>query len=103
MSGASANEEPPLDSIVGRVRRLWRSLVPTRPWPIHRSAAIVLVAALALPNELVTVSFGDLWPAGPPLLYPVLAAARSADLLLFDASGPVKRFLMRRMIFGART
>jgi 2-octaprenyl-6-methoxyphenol hydroxylase len=34
---------------------------------------------------------------------PVLAAARSAGLLLFDASGPVKRFLMRRMIFGART
>jgi 2-octaprenyl-6-methoxyphenol hydroxylase len=34
---------------------------------------------------------------------PVLAAARSAGLFLFDASGPAKRFLMRRMIFGSRT
>ena len=33
---------------------------------------------------------------------PVLAAARSAGLFLFDASGPAKRFLMRRMIFGSR-
>jgi 2-octaprenyl-6-methoxyphenol hydroxylase len=33
---------------------------------------------------------------------PVLGAARSVGLFLFDASGPVKRFLMRRMIFGSR-
>jgi 2-octaprenyl-6-methoxyphenol hydroxylase len=33
---------------------------------------------------------------------PVLAMARSAGLFLFDASGPAKRFLMRRMIFGSR-
>jgi 2-octaprenyl-6-methoxyphenol hydroxylase len=34
---------------------------------------------------------------------PLLAFARSAGLLLFDASGPAKRFLMRRMIFGTRS
>ncbi len=34
---------------------------------------------------------------------PLLAAGRSAGLFLFDASGLPKRFLMRRMIFGART
>jgi 2-octaprenyl-6-methoxyphenol hydroxylase len=33
---------------------------------------------------------------------PLLAAARSGGLFLFDASGPAKRFLMRRMIFGSR-
>ena len=33
---------------------------------------------------------------------PVLAAGRSAGLFLLDALGPAKRFLMRRMIFGAR-
>jgi 2-octaprenyl-6-methoxyphenol hydroxylase len=33
---------------------------------------------------------------------PVLGIARSAGLFLFDASGPAKRFLMRRMIFGSR-
>jgi 2-octaprenyl-6-methoxyphenol hydroxylase len=34
---------------------------------------------------------------------PLLGAARSAGLVLFDASGPAKRFLMRRMIFGSRS
>ena len=33
---------------------------------------------------------------------PLLATARSIGLFLFDASGPAKRFLMRRMIFGNR-
>ena len=33
---------------------------------------------------------------------PVLGAARSVGLFLLDASGPAKRFLMRRMIFGSR-
>ncbi|MPZ44895.1 MAG: NAD(P)-binding protein [Betaproteobacteria bacterium] len=33
---------------------------------------------------------------------PVLGSARSAGLFLLDASGPAKRFLMRRMIFGSR-
>src|SRR5690606_10997362 len=34
---------------------------------------------------------------------PRLGAARGAGLLLLDASGQAKRFLMRRMIFGTRT
>jgi 2-octaprenyl-6-methoxyphenol hydroxylase len=33
---------------------------------------------------------------------PVLAAGRSAGLAVFDAAPSLKRFLMRRMIFGAR-
>jgi 2-octaprenyl-6-methoxyphenol hydroxylase len=33
---------------------------------------------------------------------PVLGVARSAGLFLLDTSGPAKRFLMRRMIFGSR-
>jgi 2-octaprenyl-6-methoxyphenol hydroxylase len=33
---------------------------------------------------------------------PLLGIARSAGLFLLDASGPAKRFLMRRMIFGTR-
>ncbi|MCC7082926.1 MAG: FAD-dependent monooxygenase [Burkholderiales bacterium] len=33
---------------------------------------------------------------------PLLGVARGAGLYLLDASGPAKRFLMRRMIFGSR-
>ena len=64
-----------------RMRQYWRRLATAvRTCPNHRLAALALVAALVLPAGAVTVSFGDLWPAGPALLYLVLAVAQLGPL-----------------------
>jgi DNA-binding CsgD family transcriptional regulator len=51
-----------------------------RACPNHRLAALVLVAALVLPPGSVNVSLGDLWPAGPTLLFLALAIAQLGPL-----------------------
>jgi len=63
------------------VRRLARRLAPVvRDWPIHRWVAVGLVVGTALPAGLVTVAFGDIWPARPAVLYVILAAAQVLPL-----------------------
>lgn len=64
-----------------RVRHCWRRLASAvRACPNHRLAALVLVAALVLPPGSVNVSLGDLWPAGPTLLFLALAIAQLGPL-----------------------
>lgn len=51
-----------------------------RGWPIHRWFAVVLLAGMVFPPGSVTVSFGDIWSAKPPVLQLLLAGVQILPL-----------------------
>jgi DNA-binding CsgD family transcriptional regulator len=59
---------------------LRRLVLAARNLPIHRWFAVVLLAGLALPEGSVTVALGHIWPAGPMLLYVLLAGSQIVPL-----------------------